>query len=964
MAYNTIYYATFPDAVGSTIDVYIKQKDYAGAPELLELGTDPVIVTTTNRIYPETVYGTGATIKIINTSTDLLKYTRLFGTPEKENYVLITKDTSTIIFEGYIIPDLYSQEIRNNAEISLPASNYLSSLDKQELEITQPNYIYTYTPGGFQANNLLGNAIWSTDLSIDIAVNNTVYSDQMTLSDSSTLFDYIVINRNLYMRENGESESSKFVIESLLKTFYSRIYYHDGKFYIERVKDLLTENKTFVNYSPDGTRSSFTLPNERISLCTDNYLIGNNTLEFESGKKCIDVILNYKKADNILNKNIWEIEVSTGDKPDYGKWIYHVESESAISSITYEEYSDRNIDNGVKLTDADITTTPLQWERFLTTKIYLYPAEFNRYTISYKYSFATQHAKDNRTYCAAFRLRTANADDESTYSFVGRYTDPSGEEKFKWYDERDFTSASREEISLTYFQQCFTQSDINPHTGVLEVNVDVDLTDLLLDGIYAPNFVDHVDTHRTRPSTYSNTIPAVEDDRSLAKYVYLDIHPLVYRVIGSNQAQNQTSGTTNTLLITDIFDYYYTLTSPNPYPHYNNILPMAENPQFLGDVNIDAQIDEEPNKLKGCTESDYVDALEVNLDVFDVKSDVYLNGIYTIDPSESLVKQQYWRDDTSINYLSIQRLLIQDLTQQFGKPRYKLNIDVKCKDASLFNMGQVFTYSYLTKDGSLMEFIPTGMEYNVQANSYRLTLLEAVQDEDFRIDASGTTPVPYMELNPQFYLNPSDLYFYASGYPKTAFGNVVEVSTNIFWWANSTIGDSWIVYDGLYDSFLYTHSANLLVNTEPNIATYDAEGNQLSGFARDGSVRFYPIGFTDPTEYANTWKIVTVHQDADTSALFLGIDKGYLIFDGSGNACGDSSIYINTSSAWYSYKFYDVDWVTIVDPSASGSAIMNLTIDANAGAGIRYEHVYVRSYADPGKICGFTIQQYGTGVGC
>lgn len=663
MAYNTIYYATFPDRTGSTINLYIKQKDYAGASEKLLLSEDPIIVSTANRYYPETIYGTGATISIVNDSSNLLKYTTLFGDTEKQNYILITKDTSTKIFEGYIYPDLFSQEIKQNSLVSMPGTNYLSQLDKKELTITQPTYLYTYTPGGFNAENLLHEAIWATDLSLDIAVNNKIRSDQMVISDTSTLFDYILINRNLYVTETGESKDSKFVLQSILKTFYSRIYYYNGKWYIERIKDILTRPKTFTNYGANGVVSSFTVPNDRISLCSTNYLINQNTISYESGKKKVRITRNNVKSDNVINKNICDLEVSTGERPNYGQWIFHVDLESEVPHILHECYKDRNITNGVKITDTDAATHPYQWDRYLSTKIAIHPAEFNRYTVSYRYSFATQHGKDNRTYCASFRLRAENVDDPTTFSYVGTYLDIlTNEYKFKWYDERDFNTGQEELETATYFTTCWTQSDIDPHKGVLEVSVDIDLSDLLLDGIYAPNFIDRTSTS-VPPKLFSMMMGDLQ--AQAVKYLWIDIHPLTYRIINSNQAQNQTSGSRNKLERTDTFNYYYTFNYPNPYPYYNNILPYYDVTQYFGDIAIDAQIDQEYDILEGDISTNYIDTFNVDLDIFDVVNDIYINGIYTMDASGILIKQSYWNDDSSVyaldpsSFLPIQKLLIQ-----------------------------------------------------------------------------------------------------------------------------------------------------------------------------------------------------------------------------------------------------------------------------------------------------------------
>jgi len=73
-----------------------------------------------------------------------------------------------------------------------------------------------------------------------------------------------------------------------------------------------------------------------------------------------------------------------------------------------------------------------------------------------------------------------------------------------------------------------------------------------------------------------------------------------------------------------------------------------------------------------------------------------------------------------------------------SEPRYYMTVDVKSLDSSLFTLGNIYVHNNMKyPDGSTMEFLCCGLEYNVAANSYKLHLQEFVDDDDWRINPLG-----------------------------------------------------------------------------------------------------------------------------------------------------------------------------------------------------------------------------------
>jgi hypothetical protein len=181
-------------------------------------------------------------------------------------------------------------------------------------------------------------------------------------------------------------------------------------------------------------------------------------------------------------------------------------------------------------------------------------------------------------------------------------------------------------------------------------------------------------------------------------------------------------------LFLDIYPISRTYSGATGYIPYNTM---------FGDVDVDQRI-EIPDNILEVSTGVYNDVAEFQLDIFDINGVNFTNGLYNMDASGYYRSVGGWRDSSLDNYITIQEKYIEDLAQMISEPRYYMTVDVKSLDSSLFTLGNIYVHNNMKyPDGSTMEFLCCGLEYNVAANSYKLHLQEFVDDDDWRINPLG-----------------------------------------------------------------------------------------------------------------------------------------------------------------------------------------------------------------------------------
>lgn len=851
MAWSKIYYGSFEENVNhDRIDIYIKQLNFAGEPSALLLDGNPVVITYPSKEFDSQIFGCGCEINIVNDTGNFYQYDTLFSVPERSNYVEIIKtpvngDASIFLFQGYILPDLYSSKISKNISLTIPATDRLTTLDRYTPALLVDTSSYR-SDEYINANDLIQNVLVDADVTDKFAINNMLYNTNYIKDGSSSVFDNIMFQSdNFYDKDNVEDD--KKCLEKILKPFYSRIFYYNNKFHIERVSDLGRTNKQYALYDFDVSTQQWDVSNNKIELSAHNVL-ADPELTYNPGYNKMVVNLKYKKPSSLVENYFYDIQpldLSTASnakrpRPQQRRWMV-----SDKSLTTYVNGWDGffTVPNTSCWTwpitwNPDFTDPATQWmysgiwstgqkraewgdDQTLTTMFQFSPpgpTESAILSIKYKVSIDTtlQSGSSGTSFQTRFALRSVDKNGNDWWVAKSNYNDTS-----TYFRNSIYT-----------FDVSISRNDLladNPRKTYMlwEISKEVDITGALTNSLASATKLKQVTVYNglgqqiaKKWVTQEYQVPSASQ---YVGYLYLDVY-----------MTEKTIPTTGYLA------------GFNPYYSY------------LGDFDVDLQTTT-PKAYLEASMGYFYNTLTKDLDIFDSSTINFTNGNYNCDPSLVLRSVGGWRDSSLDNYVSLQYKYMEELAQMVDKPKYKFNVDVRSKDSSLWNLGNIYTHQSLKyPNGDLMEFMCNGLQYNVKENTYRLDLLEYIDDDSWRVD-----PINYY-----FSIDTSSIAF---NYLGNATDKIVDLSTNLTGWVVST-SEAWIDPSVSGSGPRWYYSMNLTTN---------------SGDRRDGSVWFVSNDVNHPNQ------VVSIRQDPSSSA--------YIEFDINGVINISSPIAVDVSLHFNAY---------------------------------------------------------------
>jgi len=839
MSFNTIYYGSFNDNVNQDrIDIYIKQKGFSGEPSALLLDANPLVITYPEKEWDSQLFGCGCQINIINQSGNFYKYDSLFSVPERSNYVEIVKttkagDSSTLLFQGYILPDMYTSKLDKNIKLTIPATDRLTTLDRYTPAILVDTSTYR-ADEYLNANDLILTMLMDTDVTNHFYINNTLENINYRRDSSSCIFDNIFFQSdNFHDEENVEN--SKKCMEKILKSFYSRVFYHDGKWKIERIKDMGLTSKRYTYYPPNSPTTSVDVSNNRIDLTCGNYEIINSSpeLSYNPGYNKMVVNLKYKQPETLVENYFYDIEpldtsnMSNGKYPlpQYRRWMV---SDKSLTNYqgTWDGFlttPDSSLWTFPITWNPDFTNPPTMWmyaglwgssqiraewadDQVLSTMFQFSPQQpGDELIINLRYKVATdvwQSGPNNAVFRTRFALRACdsngkdwwiakmNPNDTSTYWKDTPYTFDTSIMKSDLMAENPGKSFMLWEISkeINISSPIFTDVSICKGRKRRRSYITINDSQFFYNSLF------------NRYETYTYTVPT---NPGYISQLYLDVYMFerTYPGLGGY-----------------LEDY-------NPYYAY------------FGDFDLDIAT-KIPKSYLEASMGYWYNTITRELDIFDTDTVLLTNGIYNCDASLNLRSISGWRDSSTENYISLAEQYIQDMAQMVDRPKYNLSIDVRSKDSYVLGLHNIFTHNSLRyPDDSLIEFMCNGLQYNVKENIYRLSLMEYISDNNWRVN-----PMEYY-----FDIDTSSLQFNYLGFSND---KIVELNTNVPSWIVSS-SEAWIDTSiSGYGPLWY-----ITVNASTN-----------SGNRRDGSVWFIPTSGTDVSP-----KVVSVRQDPSTN-VNVGFD--------------------------------------------------------------------------------------------
>lgn len=696
--YGDRFIGGFQNPLGETINVRIMQKNYAGAASSIILRAEsPVIISKPNGDLLTNIFGTGCKINIVNTG-DFLQYNELFGTPEREHYVVITKtgSTKTIkLFEGFVLPQMYEQSLSRNAIITIPANDQLSTLEnkKPSALVTESYFV--------KLIDLVKEIVWSTGIDLPIHIKNGIYNTTYTASWNAAItpFDQTYVDKNLFL-EDGEPKDSRTVLETILKSFGSRLYYMDGGWYIDRLKDH-TGITTYKVYNKDGTTSTAFIPHQIIELSSHYLVNGSGYVQYEAGIKEYELTLNLDVFSNMVNPNFSKVKVGTTQEmftiytdkmrftfPTKYEWLDNNGAILPTSSgaITYhnKNYKDGNIVQGGidwNAFDNGYWDTPARWTNLSTmiTVDYDTTAVIN---VKFNVSLVGHTIKTDKAYRVRYALRYSVPG--ATYKFKWLYFNGSGDLAIE---------SSLLNYSNTYFSTIKEGSDIlgSENPTIIQINDSIPIGEII--------------------QTIKADISPTQDIAFIE--LFLDTFLL-------EQANIIGGGT---------FGEFY---------------PMRTK---MGDFAVTSSVSMEDNIINAQIAQDFNTKMNLELDLFNYNSTTVKNTAILKNGS-IYVNAGRWKETGYSSSRTLQMMYLADIVQNYSNNRYKLSVDVRIGIENAINLNNLFTYQHLVRGNEDISMVCVGYDLNVKNNTYRLSLQEWVADDGYYIVDYLADDSTFLTINP------------------------------------------------------------------------------------------------------------------------------------------------------------------------------------------------------------------------
>jgi len=344
MAYGNIYTKTFVNMYETETAIAIQKKDYAGESYDIILNVGHSITIQYN--LKDRIYSTGAIINILNDFADKFLFAKMTSEPY-ETYKLTVKQDGDIYFEGFLLPQTFTQDIKFKSFVGLTFSNGLTMLEN----IT-PSFLTEGIDDYITEMDILINIFSYLNLNYTIYINTTLYEDSMSeaeKADNPLRFTYI--NRLGFQKNDLDWDDALTILNKILKSINADCYIRGERIMIERFIDRNNNPKTFWTYNPvtevySSTEEAFSETN------LDNLKseAGSVRYQIDPPIKKLNVKLNLLQFNNIISnnfdKNICESPLT------FFYWMY-----SHLLTILDTNFSNNFMTRGISFTKSGDTWT-------------------------------------------------------------------------------------------------------------------------------------------------------------------------------------------------------------------------------------------------------------------------------------------------------------------------------------------------------------------------------------------------------------------------------------------------------------------------------------------------------------------------------------------------------------------------------------------------------------------------------
>jgi len=359
MAYGTKYECIAYDRLNNRVGIYIQKLDYSGAILKMVLDADPLEIKYNRE---KRVYGTGAIVNILNDFDDKYLFAKMLAEPyETYKLKVVSMGDGSIIFEGFLLPQTFNQDVRYKSYVALTFGNGL-----RMLENITPSFLTTGTDDYVTEMAILINIFSYLNLDYTIYVNSTLYEDSMSEGErADNPLKATYLNRLAFQQNDGEWDDALTILNKILTSINADCYIRGERIMIERFVDRDNNPKTLWTYNPVTEAHSST--EETFTDKTLDYIV----LSAKSFRYQVDQPI--KKLKIKLNAlqfmNIFSNDFDKNIEDDSSPYTLHYWSYSTYTNIIDTDFSNSFITRGINITRYAALHT---WSQFLLNGYILY----------------------------------------------------------------------------------------------------------------------------------------------------------------------------------------------------------------------------------------------------------------------------------------------------------------------------------------------------------------------------------------------------------------------------------------------------------------------------------------------------------------------------------------------------------------------------------------------------------------
>ena len=357
MSYGTKYECIAYDRLNNRVGIYIQKLDYSGAILKMVLDADPLEIKYNRE---KRVYGTGAIVNILNDFNDKYLFAKMLS-EAYETYKLLVVSNGNTIFEGFLLPQTFNQDVRYKSYVALTFGNGL-----RMLENITPSFLTTGTDDYITEMDILINIFSYLNLDYTIYVNSTLYEDSMSEGErADNPLKATYLNRLAFQQNDGDLDDALTILNKVLKSINADCYIRGERIMIERFVDRDTTPKKLWTYNPVTEAHSST--EETFTDKTLDYIV----LSAKSFRYQVDQPI--KKLKIKLNAlqfmNIFSNDFDKNIEDDSSPYTLQYWSYSTYTNIIDTDFSNSFITRGINITRYAALHT---WSQFLLNGYILY----------------------------------------------------------------------------------------------------------------------------------------------------------------------------------------------------------------------------------------------------------------------------------------------------------------------------------------------------------------------------------------------------------------------------------------------------------------------------------------------------------------------------------------------------------------------------------------------------------------